>query len=326
MTSTTRPAPLRGPRPARGAVAPGIVVAACSAVGVWVVWRVFADTWAGQRVERATLQGARYGQNRLWHLAEPVLAVVSIWFIAAVLIAAALIAVVRRRWMLALQVGVLMAGANLTTRLLKLAVISRPDLGVAGPAFNTMPSGHTTAAASVSAVVVLVVPPRARPWAAGFGAAYTAATGVSTLVGQWHRPSDVIAGVLVVLAWSGFACALVALRPGSSPRSTGDPGAGSATTRLGTATGQLALAPGTGRRSSGTRTGALILVTFALVAVVPGGLALHRSWTSAIPLRSRGDLLTAYVGGAFGVVAASALGFAILLVLRHVTTARVGSA
>jgi membrane-associated phospholipid phosphatase len=285
---------------------------------VWLAWRVFVDTWAGQRVERATLQGAQYGQNRLWHVAEPILSVVSIWFIVVVVLVAALVAILRRRWMLAAQVGVLMAGANLTTRVLKLGLIDHPDLGIPGPGANTLPSGHTTAAASVAAVVVLVVPPRVRPWAAVFGALYTAATGVSTLVGQWHRPSDVIAGVLVVLCWSGVACALVAWRPGPAKRSpTGAPT---------TATGQLALATGTGRRSSGTRTGAVILALVGLVALVPATLALHRSWTAAGPLSSRGELLTAYAGGACGVVAASALGFAILLVLRHVTTARVGAA
>ena len=75
------------------------------------------------------------------------------------------------------------------------------------------PSGHTTAAASVSAALLLVVPPRARPWAAVLGAGYTTATGISTLIGQWHRPSDVVAAVLVVLAWTAIACALVALTP-----------------------------------------------------------------------------------------------------------------
>ncbi|MGV8979173.1 MAG: phosphatase PAP2 family protein [Cellulomonas sp.] len=306
-----------GTRRPHGAVAPGILVAVISAVGVWLTWRVFVDTWAGQRVERATLGGAKYGQNRLWQVAEPILSVVSIGFIVVVVIVAALVAMLRRRWMLAVQVAVLMAGANLTTRVLKVFLIDRPELGIGGPGANTLPSGHTTAAASVAAVVVLVVPPRARPWAAGFGAVYTAATGVSTLVGQWHRPSDVIAGVLVVLAWSGVACALVAWRPGATISSpTGPPM---------TATAQLALTAGPGRRSSGTRTGAVLLVLVGLAALVPAAFALHRSWTTVGLLSSRGELLTAYAGGALGVVAASALGFAILLVLRHLTTARVGA-
>src|SRR5690606_9371935 len=85
--------------------------------------------------------------------------------------------------------------------------------------------GHTTAAASVAAAAVLVVPPRARPWVMAFGAAYAGATGISTLIGQWHRPSDVVAAMFVVLAWSGIAVAISALgtrsapRPGREPRS-----------------------------------------------------------------------------------------------------------
>jgi membrane-associated phospholipid phosphatase len=299
-------------------------VAACSAVGVWVLWRVFVDTWAGQRVEAATLSGARFGQNRLWHVADAVLSVVSVGFIAVALLAAVLIAVARRRWMLAVQVAVVMAGANLTTHVVKYDVLDRPAHGVSGPALNTLPSGHTTAAASVSAVAVLVVPPRLRPWAAGLGALYTAATGVSTLVGQWHRTSDVIAGILVVLAWSALACALMAWRPDMPGRPTtrardADP----TRTEPGTATGRLALGAGASRPSSGARTGALLLGFAGLVAAVRAAFALRHSWTAVGPLTTRAELLTAYAGGVCAVLAASALGFAVLLVVRHLTTARV---
>ena len=154
-------------------------------------------------------------------VAEPVLDVVSVGFIVAVLVAAMVIAVLRRRWSLALQVAVLMVGANLTTQVLKKFVLDRPDLGVEADYGNTLPSGHTTAAASVSAALLLVVPPRVRPWAAVLGAGYTTATGISTLVGQWHRPSDVVAAVLVVLAWTAIACALVALTPAPASTATG---------------------------------------------------------------------------------------------------------
>ena len=154
------PGPRRGDR--RGAVvAVAAGVAALSFAGVYVLWRVFVDTLAGQQVENAAFQGALYGQTQLWRVAERVLDVVSVGFIAAVLIAAMLIAALRRRWSLALQVAVLMIGANLTTRVLKNWVLYRPDLGVEASYGNTLPSGHTTAAASVSAALLLVVPPRA---------------------------------------------------------------------------------------------------------------------------------------------------------------------
>ena len=177
----TLPAPVR-PTPDAGdrrgvVVAVAIGVAVLSFVGVFLLWRVFVDTLAGQQVENAAFQGALYGQTQLWRVAERVLDVVSVGFIVAVLIAAMVIAALRRRWSLAVQVAVLMIGANLTTQVLKKWVLYRPDLGVEADYGNTLPSGHTTAAASVSAALLLVVPPRARPWAAVLGAGYTTATG-----------------------------------------------------------------------------------------------------------------------------------------------------
>ncbi|NMR19790.1 phosphatase PAP2 family protein [Cellulomonas fimi] len=291
-----------GGQTARGGVALGLATALLATVGVWLTWRVFVDTAAGQRVDQAVFEGARYGQNALWRVAEPVLEVVSVPFIALVLVAAVLIAVVRRRWGLAAQVVLLMGGANLTTQVLKKFVLDRPDLGVTSVYPNALPSGHTTAAASVAAAFLFVVPPRARPWAAVLGAAYTAATGVSTLVGNWHRPSDAVAAILVVLAWSGVACALAATsrrRPVAASVRGATPGSR------------------TGPRptTSGVVGGLLALV--ALGAAVPAGVALQALWTSEGPLSTQRELLVAYAGGALGVVATSCLAFAVMLTVRQ---------
>jgi len=277
-------------------------VAVVSAVGVWACWRLFVDTWAGQQVEWAALQGAQNGQGQLWRVAERVLDVVSVGFIAVVLLAAVLIALVRRRWSLAVQVAVLMIGANVTTRVVKLVLLDRPDLGVEGTWGNTLPSGHTTAAASISAVLLMVVPRRIRPWAAVLGAGYTAATGVSTLVGQWHRPSDVVAAVLVVTAWAAVSCSVVALLP--STRDLVAP----------------AVAPGSREQRSTRRvTWALALAGLASGAVAL--VALQTTWAHRVALDSRADVLTAYLGGAAGVLAASCLAFALLLALMAASTA-----
>jgi len=273
----------------------GVLVAIVSAVGVWLTWRVFVDTAAGQRVDQAVFAGAHFGRNHLRQVAYPVLDLVTVSYIAGVLGAAVLIAVMRRRWGLAVQVALLVGGANLTTRVLKTVVFDRPDLDATPLFSNALPSGHTTAAASVSAALVFVVPARARPWAAVFGALYTAATGVSTLVGGWHRPSDAVAGVLVVLAWSGLACALAA----SSSRGAGD----SSPRRL--------------RRPPALGSGGGLLVLAGLGAAMPAAYSLRASWTTVGALSSRAELLVAYAGGAFGVVAASALAFAVLLVVRQ---------
>jgi len=73
--SDRRPVPL---------VAVSAVVTVVSVVGVYVLWRVFVDTFAGQSVDQAAIEGAAYGQTQLWRVAEKVLDVVSVGFIAAV--------------------------------------------------------------------------------------------------------------------------------------------------------------------------------------------------------------------------------------------------
>src|SRR5690606_24210100 len=219
VTPTSRPA--RTAVASRTGIALGVLTAVLAGAGVWFTWRVFVATAEGQRVDQAAMDGAQFGRTRLWQIAEPVLEVVSIPALGLVPVAAMTPAGPRRRWMLALQIAVLVVGANLSTQLLKYLVLDRPDLGVTYHLPNALPSGHTTAAASVAVAAILVVPPRVRPYATVVGAAYAGLTGVSTLIGQWHRPSDVVAGLLVVLAWCGVATAMSALGRRSQPRSGG---------------------------------------------------------------------------------------------------------
>ncbi|MEN0128661.1 MAG: phosphatase PAP2 family protein [Brevundimonas sp.] len=272
-------------------------VAVASVAGVWGLWRVFVDTWAGQSVDQAAMEGAAYGQNQLWRIAEPVLDVVSVSFIAIVLATAIVIAVARRRWELAVQAAVVMIGANVTTQVLKKWVFERPELGVPGGYGNTLPSGHTTVAASAAVVLTLVVAPRVRPWAAAIGALYTTATGVSTLVGQWHRPSDVVAAVLVVLAWTAATCALAVVVPRWA--SSGD--------------GPVDRAPA----PRATRAMLVVLSVVGVVLAVVAGAALSSTWSKVPEVTGRDELLTAYLGGAAGTAAAACIAFAITLWLRE---------
>ncbi|MFC8596967.1 phosphatase PAP2 family protein [Isoptericola sp. NPDC057191] len=271
------------------------VVALLAVVGVWLVWRFFVGTAAGQRVDELAFLGATHGQGRLWQVAEPVLDVVSVAFVVAGVGVAVLVAVLRKRWVLALQVVVLVAGANITTQVLKHGILDRPELldGWTGP--NTLPSGHTTVAASVSVALLLVTPRAWRPVVALLGAAYTGATGVSTLVGQWHRPSDVVAAVLVVLAWGALVCALT---PGSSTDELRREGASYAAPGSYVVAGLLLLASLAGAMVSGA----------TLVGLVRSG--------DPVPLSPD---LTAYAAGALGALAVTAAAFAALLVLRQLT-------
>jgi undecaprenyl-diphosphatase len=115
---------------------------------------------------------------------------------------------------------VVVAGANLTTQIFKLALAhphARQLLGADQLAWDGFPSGHETAAASIAIAFAFVVPARLLPAVAALGACLTAAMGWSVLVLNWHYPSDVVGGVLVASAW-GFAV-LAAMRATEGRRS-----------------------------------------------------------------------------------------------------------
>jgi membrane-associated phospholipid phosphatase len=285
----------RAARSRQGALAAAGVVTALAAVGVWFTWRMFVTTVAGQRVDDMAWDGAAHGQGRLWAMAEPVLDVVSVSFVVAGMVAAVAMAAMRRRWFLTVQVVVLVGGANVTTQVLKKVVLDRPDLLDGWNGANTLPSGHTTVAASVSAAMLMAAPRAWRPVVALLGAAYTAATGVSTLVGQWHRPSDVVAALLVVLAWGALMCAVTGGSALDLPRHPGD---------------------------SLASPGSSVLAGLLLVAGVVGGLAavgaLAGLTGAGWALPAAPDL-TAYAAGTLAVLATTAVVFAVLLLVRQAT-------
>lgn len=286
--------------------AAALLVALVAAIGVVAVWEVFVATRAGQVIEDYAYDGAVTGRTWLWSVAEPVLGIVSVSFVVLGTLTAVLVALVRRRWLLAVQALVLVGGANLTTQVMKKLVLERPVFDGEVWWTNSLPSGHTTVAASVSVALLLTVPRLARPWVALFGAAYTAATGISTLVGQWHRPSDVVAAVLVVLFWGAVACALTTW-------DAQDPGP----------------ADDRPRRISAPRgsSSAWVLAVLGVVGVGAGGVALWALQQTEAVVSGSGPTITsqtelvAYAGGAAGVVAATALSFGLLLALRQ-TVAR----
>ncbi|TDD68509.1 phosphatase PAP2 family protein [Jiangella aurantiaca] len=285
------------PRP--GGVVLGLLMFVAGTLGTWAIWRWFVDTAVGQRIDQVAFRGSGIGRSTLWSGAERVLDVVSVPFVVVVLGAVALIALLRQRWLLALQVIVLVGGANLTTQVLKRVVLDRPRLADdTGPLGNSLPSGHTTVAASVAAALVLVVPRRARPAVAIVGAGHTAVTGVSTMVGGWHRPSDVVAAVTVVLAWAGLATVLTSL---SSPERMPSPPVGNAPTAV--VTGLFVAAAGV----AGAMAASALLRTRDML-------------NTAGAVTERSDLATAYVGAALGVVAATALAFAAVLVAHQIAS------
>jgi membrane-associated phospholipid phosphatase len=172
-----------------------------------VVWWVFVRTTDGQALDAVALSGRSIGQARVDGLVTRALNTITVVSVIAATITIGFVALARRRYRLAIVATLLIMGANLTTQLLKRSLIERPDLGVEGVEtnLNSLPSGHTTVAASMVVAAVLVLPPRLRGGVALAGTCYAALVGIATLAEGWHRPSDAVAAFLVVGAWSAAA-------------------------------------------------------------------------------------------------------------------------
>jgi membrane-associated phospholipid phosphatase len=191
-----------------------LLLTAAQAAAVAAVGLFFVATAHGQHLDTIALAGNTIGRSRIDELVDTVLNAVSVAALAIATAVIGFIALARGRRALALMAILLIVGSNATTQVLKY-VIERPDLGIdseRAAAGNSFPSGHATVAASVAIALVLVLPPTARGLAALLGAGYAGLSGVATMSAGWHRPSDAIAAVLVVGAWTsavGFALVLV---------------------------------------------------------------------------------------------------------------------
>jgi hypothetical protein len=190
-------------RPGAGYLLAPAVVAVLAAAGVVATYRVFVGTISGQWLDTAAMFGTDVEHPRVADIVSRTLNATTLSSLVIVCVVAAAVGIVRKRLDLAIAAAVLVLAANGTTQVLKDALPRPPFDGLTYP--NSLPSGHATAAASVAFALVLVLPPALRATAALIGAGYTAVISIGTLWAQWHRPSDVIAAVLVVLAWGAVA-------------------------------------------------------------------------------------------------------------------------
>ncbi|WP_341721308.1 phosphatase PAP2 family protein [Micromonospora sp. FIMYZ51] len=184
-----------------------VVLALVQAAAFIVVWRYALHTGTGQWIDTVALTGNRIGRDRIEEPVNRILNAMSVVSLLAATVMIGFIALIRGRVALAVAATLLIAGSNVTTQALKY-VLTRPDYGIDPErAFvgNSLPSGHTTVAASVAVALVLVLPPKVRGFAAVLGAGYAAIAGVATLSASWHRPSDAVAAYLVVGVWAALA-------------------------------------------------------------------------------------------------------------------------
>jgi membrane-associated phospholipid phosphatase len=183
-----------------------LTLALASALGAFAVWLAAfhvptlrgLDAGAMQAftgVARAPLEPSIRGVARL---ADPT------WFLCGAGLLA-LLALARRRWLMAAVVPAILLTANATTQLLKPALADQRLLDLRGVEMiypGSWPSGHSTAAMSLALCFVLVVGPRLRPLAALLGAGYAIAVGYALVALGFHLPSDVLGGYLVAAAFT----------------------------------------------------------------------------------------------------------------------------
>lgn len=170
-------------------------------VGLIATYYYFVQTTTGQFIDESALVEAVDIHGPAGKAATEFLD----WLPTISLVMAAVVVlfvtVIRRRWSAAGIATTACIGANIATQVLKDVLPARPDKGVVTLELNSLPSGHTTLAASAAAAVFLMSSPRWRPLAGFVGGSFAIASGVSTLINQWHRPADVVAAFLLVGAF-----------------------------------------------------------------------------------------------------------------------------
>jgi membrane-associated phospholipid phosphatase len=203
-------------RPGLARLVAPLLIGVLSVLGTYATYRVFVGTITGQWADTAGMLGSDVQHERVAGILSRVLNGTTLGSLVLVCLVAGVVGVLRRRFDLAVAAAVLVVGANGTTQVLK-DQLARPTFdGLSFP--NSLPSGHTTAAASVAFALILVLPEAVRGVVALTGAGYTVVIATATVWARWHRPSDAVAAVLIVLGWGALVVLLVRLlRPEGRP-------------------------------------------------------------------------------------------------------------
>jgi len=194
--------------------APFVVAALMCLAGLVATYGFFVKSTTGQYIDESALVEAAVARRIIGVPTSQLLDYLPVTSVVIAAVVVLFVTLARRRWKAAGIALVAMGAANLSTQLIKVWLPNRPDVGVTTLALNSLPSGHSTLAASAAAAVFLVVSPRWRPAAAFVGGSYAIIAGVSTLINQWHRPADVLAAFFVVSVWT-LAAAVLVLRSGT---------------------------------------------------------------------------------------------------------------
>lgn len=182
-----------------------LVVAAVCAVVAVAVYFLAVWTVAGQELENAALRGADEAAARDQAVADEGLSRITVYSLAAAVVLAGLVGLLRRRADLAFAAVGVIVGGQLVTQALKRFLLPRPPLvPLTGHyAANSLPSGHTTIAMTVLFAALIVVPYRWRGVTLFFLLSWAVGIGAYTVTAKWHRLSDTLAADAIAL---GLAC------------------------------------------------------------------------------------------------------------------------
>jgi hypothetical protein len=200
MSVRARPASLDVPRRF-------ILMTVVGTAVVLAMYLLFVRTGLGQQIDEAARRIAGRASTDVTEPLHGLLGIVSNTSIALGAAAAMGIAWLRRRLWLGFAIGGMVLGANATTQLLKRVILDRPDLLDEAGMFtqNSLPSGHVTAVVTIAIAFVLAASYRTRIWVAAAAFLAVAYAGVAVVVTLSHLPSDSIAAIGVVMAWTGVA-------------------------------------------------------------------------------------------------------------------------
>lgn len=189
-----------------------ILLAFGAAVAVIAVYLLVIRTGWGQELDEKALLGSGVISDLRADQADRFLRIVSVGTLGLAMVLVAAVAFLRGRPRTALIAAGSIGLAVLSTELLKLVILERPDLTPTdlNGGDNSYPSGHTTIGMAVCVAAMLVVPTRLRTVTAFGAGAIGAAFGVAVVAAGWHRPSDAAGAYLVCLAAGACAAALIA--------------------------------------------------------------------------------------------------------------------